>query len=164
MTQPPPIFSTLAEGAEAPRRPGCGAEWLGDMLNDKGIRPYVPGQKSPRATHQARQASLKTALQDRDDVRKARGLASRRDMLRKMPEGLRCRNRHALTMMQEPNLTLKTHTEKRSAGDTRRRSDDLRKTIRDHTIGSPLTGPSQFGFQPSSGATCLAKDSRRCRL
>ena len=60
---------------------------------------------------QARQAPLQTPQPDRDHVRASEGLATGRNAIRQVPEGLPLRRRprryrHVLAMMQERVLTL----------------------------------------------------------
>ena len=65
---------------------GYDADWFRDALEERGIKPYIPG-------------------------RKAQGLAEGRNTLRQMPECLLLshlprRNRHVLAMSPEPSTTV----------------------------------------------------------
>jgi transposase len=90
---------------------GHDADWFRDALKDRGVKPCIPGRSSRQALL-ARQVPLQTPQEDRDQVLPVEGLATRRNPLRQMPEGLLLRrrsrrNRHVLAMNPDRALTQK---------------------------------------------------------
>ncbi len=62
---------------------GYDADWFREALEDRGISACIPGRKATQEAGETRQA----ALQDRNHVPQAQGLATRGDPLRQMPKG-----------------------------------------------------------------------------
>ena len=105
---------------------GYDADWFREALQNKGIKPCIPGRKSrtkavkydkrryKRRNSLLAHVNMLCQVIDRDYVRPSEGLAAGSNALRQMPEGVPIgsrprRNRFVLAMKQERVLTLAKH-------------------------------------------------------
>ena len=84
------LFSTWARLAD--RRPGLRRRLVSGGAARQGNTALHPRPEVARQTRLVRQASLETAQPHRDHVRRTKGLATRRHLLRPLPEGLPLRH------------------------------------------------------------------------
>ena len=85
---------------------GYDADWFRDALEEKGIKPCIPGWRSRKEPIKIRQTPLEAPQLHRDHVRPFEGLAPGHHALRSMPDHLllsHCprSHRHLLAMINE---------------------------------------------------------------